>query len=385
MGHIVKTPAGTFRANWRDATGRQKAKTFDTRKEAAAYLAETEASLARGTYVDPRAGRIHFRDFAAKWTAGRSVEARTAERTLSLMRTHVLPRWGEWPIGRIDYMAIQAWVAELGKSLAPATVAKCYGVLFMVLRTAVRARLIAYNPAEGIKVPNRGGREPRAASIEPVAFFNELLPAVPAEHRAIVGMAAGAGLRWGECAGLPWDSVDLGTGLVRVRQVAVELPGGVILRPYPKSRAGVRTAPLPGWLTTLLTARRAALAEVPAPGALVFASEAGTPLRRSNFRRRVWAPALRRAGLPASLRFHDLRHSYATWLVSDGVPVNMVQRVMGHQKASTTLDRYTHTPDDYAERVRGALQAPTDFPLTSGARGDQDEGDDPGLTCLVPA
>ena len=67
MGHIVKTPAGTFRANWRDATGRQKAKTFDTRKEAAAYLAETEASLARGTYVDPRAGRIHFRDFAAKW------------------------------------------------------------------------------------------------------------------------------------------------------------------------------------------------------------------------------------------------------------------------------------------------------------------------------
>ncbi|MEN3610967.1 tyrosine-type recombinase/integrase [Plantactinospora sp. ZYX-F-223] len=52
------------------------------------------------------------------------------------------------------------------------------------------------------------------------------------------------------------------------------------------------------------------------------------------------------------LRFHDLRHSYATWLVTDGVPINLVQRVMGHEQASTTLNRYTHTPDDYADRVR---------------------------------
>ncbi|WP_243709424.1 tyrosine-type recombinase/integrase [Micromonospora sp. 15K316] len=52
------------------------------------------------------------------------------------------------------------------------------------------------------------------------------------------------------------------------------------------------------------------------------------------------------------LRFHDLRHSYITWLVTDGVPVNVVRRVLGHEKASTTLDRYTHTPDDYADRMR---------------------------------
>ncbi|MFV2101949.1 tyrosine-type recombinase/integrase [Micromonospora sp. LOL_024] len=58
------------------------------------------------------------------------------------------------------------------------------------------------------------------------------------------------------------------------------------------------------------------------------------------------------ASAVGGLRFHDLRHSYITWLMTDGVPVNVVRRAVGHEKASTTLDRYTHTPDDYADRVR---------------------------------
>ncbi|MEH1167852.1 tyrosine-type recombinase/integrase [Micromonospora sp. CPCC 205539] len=55
------------------------------------------------------------------------------------------------------------------------------------------------------------------------------------------------------------------------------------------------------------------------------------------------------------MRFHDLRHAYAKWLVTDGVPINLAQRVMGHEQASTTLNRYTHTPDDYAARVLEAF------------------------------
>lgn len=57
------------------------------------------------------------------------------------------------------------------------------------------------------------------------------------------------------------------------------------------------------------------------------------------------------------MRFHDLRHAYATWLVTDGVPINLVQRVMGHEQASTTPNRYTHTPDDYAARVLAAFDS----------------------------
>ncbi|MFR9776007.1 tyrosine-type recombinase/integrase [Micromonospora sp. MS34] len=79
------------------------------------------------------------------------------------------------------------------------------------------------------------------------------------------------------------------------------------------------------------------------------------------------------------MRFHDLRHAYATWLVTDGVPINLVQRVMGHEQASTTLNRYTHTPDDYAARILDAFTLPADDLLTpalkepAGSALDEDE------------
>ena len=106
---------------------------------------------------------------------------------------------------------------------------------------------------------------------------------------------------------------------------------------------------------------------------------------RGNFRREVWAPALARAGLSPTFRFHDLRHSYATWLITDGVPVNVVQRVMGHANASTTLNRYTHAPADYADVVRAAFADHVDDPLTFPAPERPDEEDDGGSGAVVPA
>nr|WP_245714728.1 site-specific integrase [Micromonospora inyonensis] len=273
--------------------------------------------------------------------------------------------------------------------------------------------------------PTRPTGEARPSTISRETFLGRLLPAVPAEHRAIVCAAAGAGLRWGECAGLAWSAVDLDQGVLRVVQVAIETHSGIMLRTYPKSRAGLRTVPLPGFLADALRQRRGATD--PDGRALIFADRDGGPQRRSNFRRRVWLPSLVRAGLlgrvaeigpgrwvaqwpdragaehqaefPSEaaavaqvaaaayggLRFHDLRHSYATWLVTDGVPINIVQRVMGHEQASTTLDRYTHTPDGYADRVRQTFADDllTFRPLTpsqergSGAEGGADQEREP--------
>ncbi|HEX6499737.1 MAG TPA: tyrosine-type recombinase/integrase [Micromonosporaceae bacterium] len=77
--------------------------------------------------------------------------------------------------------------------------------------------------------------------------------------------------------------------------------------------------------------------------ALVFTTDTGEAIRRGTFRSRVSKPSLRRAGLPETLRFHDLRHSYATWLVSDGVPINEVAKVRGSEQTSTAFNRYTRT------------------------------------------
>lgn len=88
------------------------------------------------------------------------------------------------------------------------------------------------------------------------------------------------------------------------------------------------------------------------------------------------------AKVAGGMRFHDLRHAYATWLVTDGVPINLVQRVMGHEQASTTLNRYTHTPDDYAARVLAAFDgsAASLLPLVEEAPGESVlDADEEGL------
>lgn len=141
MGHIVTTPAGTYRANWRDPSGRQRAKTFKTKKAARTFLGEVESAVVRGTYTDPSAGRLLFREHAERWLAARNDEMTTAARDASIMKNHVLPQWGALPLGRIDHLAVQRWVADLGREYAPATVAECYRLTSAVMKSAVRSPL----------------------------------------------------------------------------------------------------------------------------------------------------------------------------------------------------------------------------------------------------
>jgi integrase len=205
------------------------------------------------------------------------------------------------------------------------------------------------------------------------------------------------------------DALDLEGARLRVIRTVIEVDGHTPFKPFPKTTAGRRTVPLPGWLVALL---REHVESYPRGEAgLIFANQVGGAHRRSLFRTRVWRPALVRAGLlglvepdgeksraewldgagvlgsamfsrePAAvqhvarhqaggLRFHDLRHSYATWLIDDGVPVNMVQRVLGHERSSTTLDLYTRRTDD-PSRVLRALD-------------DEDDPDDGTAGLPVP-
>lgn len=182
MGWIVPTDAGTYRVNWRDPGGKQRAKTLRTKKEARAFLAQVEADAARGTYVDPHAGRrVLLRDYAEKWSAGRTVEASTDERTRSILRTHILPRWGDWPLSRIDHLSVQQWVRDLADTRAPATVKKALNVLSLVLASAVRSQLLAVNPCTGVRLPANRRATGTVRTITRQEFATSLLPATPAE------------------------------------------------------------------------------------------------------------------------------------------------------------------------------------------------------------
>jgi integrase len=303
-------------------------------------------------------------------------------------------------MGKIDHAAVQAWVTDLGKRRSADVVAKCYQLTSAVLRSAVRNRLIALNPCEGIRLPRRRKQDNDERVIERHDVLTRLLPAAPHRYRTIIATAAGTGLRWGEAAGLCADALDLDAGTLRVIRTVVEVSGHTAFKLYPKSAAGRRTIPLPDWLLPILrdhTTRYQA-----GRAGLIFPNQVGMPLRRTLFRARVWRPTLVRAGLLGTvteldptgsgschrycatwttdtgdtetetfrtyaqavkhvashagqaLRFHDLRHSYATWLVDDEVPPNMVQRVMGHEHVSTTLQLYVRRTEHH-DRIRQAL------------------------------
>lgn len=411
-GGVRKTPAGNWRAYWRDPAGRQTSKTFTTKREASVFLAQSTAAAATGGYVSPHAGRVRFADHAAQWMAAWNNEATTHARDAAIMRTHVLPQWGTWSLTKIDHMAVQTWITDLSRRRSPATVAECRRLTAAVLRSAVRNRLIAFNPCEGVKIPKRRRHDTDEQIIERDGFRRRLLPAVPGRYRALVATAGGCGLRWGEAIGLCSDALDLDAGHLRVIRTVIEVSGHTSFKPFPKSTAGRRTVPMPAWLIAELRAHLAAYPHGEAD--LIFANAVGGAHRRTLFRSRIWRPTLVRAGLlgrvdrdgdrfraewtdgtgqrhrltlpteaaavqhvarhqSGGLRFHDLRHSYATWLVDDGVPPNMVQRVMGHERASTTLDLYTRRTDD-----------PTRILRALGFGDEDDDPDDGPAAALVP-
>ena len=249
-------------------------------------------------------------------------------------------------------------------------------------------------------------------------------PLTPSATAPSVATTGWAGLRWGESAALRTDALDLDAGRLRVIRTVVEVSGNTAFKPYPKTGAGRRTVPLPAWLVPIVREHidRYGLDE----HGFVFPNAVGRPLRRTLFRSRVWRPALVRAGLlgkvreldghrfegrwtdddgvtdtapfasydeavkavaarsGSALRFHDLRHSYATWLVDDGVPPNMVQRVMGHENVTTTLQLYTRRTEHH-DLILDALGSGSTVavPTDEDDPGDDDEDGPAGNLALV--
>jgi hypothetical protein len=182
-------------------SGKQRSKTFRIKKDATAFLAEMQTSKTRGAYVSPHAGRTLFGEHAEKWMAAWNTEITTAARDLSIMRTHVLPQWGEVPLGKIDDIGLQARVTELGKRRSRATVAEALPLTSGVLRSAVRNRLIPFNPADEIRGPAYRTRDTEERIITRADLRHRLLPAVPPRHRRIVATADAGPQRAASTAG----------------------------------------------------------------------------------------------------------------------------------------------------------------------------------------
>jgi integrase len=326
--------------------GTVRTKTFTTRRDAERYATAVAADRYRGTWVDPRAGRVTFGEYATSWLAERpTLRPRTRELYDSQLRCHLLPRFKEQELAAIQPAEIRSWHAKLVRATSPNTAAKCYRLLRTILRTATDDELIARNPCA-----LRGASTERAAErpVATAAQVWEVAAAVPARYRCLVLLAGFVGLRQGELLGLERRHVDLLHGTLTVDQQQQELRGGIVVLGPPKTAAGCRTLALPPFLMSELEQHLGTYGQ-PGPHGRVFAGERGAPIRKSNLHE-WWDAARRATSLGSGFRFHDLRHTANTLTASLGASTADLMARMGHASPAAAL-RYQHATRERDEAL----------------------------------
>jgi integrase len=244
---------------------------------------------------------------------------------------------------------VRQWRKQrLDAGVAPVTVAKAYRLLKAILNTAADDGLIRRNPCRIKGASAEKSPERPVLSVQQVFALAEV---VDPRYRAFVLLAVFGSLRWGELAALRRRDIDLATRTIHVVRQLTELHTGELLFGPPKSDAGKRAVAIPDVIVPAVRHHLNGLAAN--TEALVFPSPEGKPLRHGNFRRRVWYPALRRAGLPM-IHFHDLRHTGNTLAANAGAGLRELMDRMGHSTTRAALV-YLHGSDERQHEIADAL------------------------------
>jgi integrase len=258
------------------------------------------------------------------------------------------------------------------------TVAGALGTLQSVIRFALRNSWMAQNPVERLESAERPHPIRRRQRVLGRDEIIRLLTACAPRYRTLIATALYSGLRISELLGLLWSDLDLDRGELHVRaQLSRARRGVPSKRITLKTPAAYRDVPLAPQLVSRLREHRR---EVPPVGeeAWVFHTGAGTPFGHRNVESRALNKAASLAGLDDGtwprLRFHDLRHTFASHLIIDlRLDVAQVSRILGHAQVGTTLDVYTHLFDQvrHSHEVRSRL-ATSAFAALLDTEGDEE-------------
>ena len=255
------------------------------------------------------------------------------------------------PLGRIRRSNVEQWVkAMVVADLAAGTIKTRFNNVRSVFRAAVRDRLIPHDPSEGVSIPRQRRRE-AAMRLPTHEQVGALMQAADPSFKAFIALAAFAGLRLGEAAAIQVGDIDfLRKKLTVARQVQRANQGSVELRP-PKC-GSERTVFLAPELVELLASHIACNGVEPEPTSWIFRGDGEDPPHQNTIGHR-WRRTLKRAGV-SGVRLHDLRHYFASGLIAAGCGVVTVQRALGHARATTTLDTYSHLWPSAEDRTRDA-------------------------------
>lgn len=364
----------TLRERWAAAvtlpTGQRKVLYGRTREDVAKKL--TQALAAREGGIAPPSRRETVGSWLVQYVADletRGVASGTVTRYRGILTHHLAPALGRLKLAELQPHHVQQYQATLlGRGVSPSSLGLHRSLLGGALKQAVAFGLLPRNVVPLVKPP-REAQESKGRTLTP-ADARRFLDRVHADRlAAYYVLLLTAGLRRGEALGLRWADLALDGPhpTLHVRQ-QLQWPKGVPTLVPLKSRKGVRAIPLPRGTVEALRRRQALQDEERAlvgeaawrTDGLVFNAEDGAPLHRNTIGHQFQRHA-RAAGL-LPLRQHDLRHTYGSLLMSQGVPLKTISELLGHAAIEVTANVYLHSLDvqvrDTARSVELALAAP---------------------------
>ncbi len=341
-----------------------------TRKEVQEKLKVVLRDQQQGTLIT--APKQTLAQFLFEWLENsqkQSVRPRTYERYEELVRLHIVPALGRHDLQKLSAQHLQAFYAKKAEEgLSATTINHFHNVLHKALDTAVKWNLVARNVCDLVSPPHRKQFEVHPLTVEQV---QKLLSVVEGHYmEALFKLALATGLRRGELMGLKWQDINFDTGVLQVRRilsrVPTKMPGKGYVEAEPKTQKSRRSIVIAPFALEALKQHqeRQLEAKLKADSVwqehdYVFCTSIGTHLNPTRDMLDQLKVLLKKAGLP-DMRFHDLRHSAATLLLSVGVHPKVVQEILGHSQISITMDVYSHVlpgmQQDAISRLNDAIR-----------------------------
>ncbi|WP_117197940.1 site-specific integrase [Nocardiopsis sp. TNDT3] len=365
-------------ARYRALDGEQKSPVFDTQEKARQHLKQVEGDLARGQYVDPKAGQVLLEDFARKFIANASIDEATRYAMEQRFQRHIYPLMGRRPMNTIRPSDIQNWIRGRQQELGDRTIRTMFENLSSVFSAAVDDDVLAKNPcrAKSVKAPS-----PTQKKIVPwpVSRVVAVRAALPERYRALVDMGVGCGLRQGEAFGVADRDLDFAEEVLRVRR-QVKIVRNTLCFAPPKG-GKERDVPLPKSVAVPLAEHMQRFPPVavtlpwkkpdgkPVTEQLVFTGRERKALNKNYVNPYLWKPALASAGVigwrepgerfeeSREHGFHALRHLFASLVLSGGANIRDLADYLGHADPGFTLRTYVHMMPTSSQKMREAIDS----------------------------
>lgn len=347
----------------KDKNGKRKTikkRGFKTKSEARAAEREARVAWEKGTYIEPN--KMTYGEYVTNWLANRNnISEQTRATNEGHLRNHILPVLGHIPLQKVGPEHIEELIRSLkDKGLASGTIKKIYNLVQTSFRAALKREYIARNPFDYLDDGDKPKVEKKKIDYWTKEEVKQFLSSFEEgdRYRIIFVLAIYTGMRRGEILGLRWKDINFETGQISISQI-LAFKGK--LKDGAKTSAGNRSIAMSPYVMSELKKHRLIIErekrwrinqnEEYEDNDLVVCQPNGKPMSWSNFHK-FWQRRLIKSGV-RPIRFHDLRHTCATLLLSAGVHPKVVQELLGHSSIKVTLDLYSHVmPNLQSEAVK---------------------------------